>query len=82
MIERVGGGDRFTGGLIYGLNTYDDLQDALEFAVVASCLKHSVLGECNRAGKAEVEKLMDGDGTGRVRRKLWTAALYQGSSFC
>lgn len=68
IIDRVGGGDSFAGGLIYGLNTYDSLQDALEFAVAASCLKHSVIGDFNRVGKADVEKLMGGDGTGRVQR--------------
>lgn len=68
IIDRVGGGDSFAGGLIYGLNHYDDKQSALEFAVAASCLKHSIIGDFNRVGVSDVEKLMGGDGTGRVQR--------------
>ena len=68
IIDRVGGGDSFVGGLIYGLNQYEDKQSALEFAVAASCLKHSVIGDFNRVGVCNVEKLMGGDGTGRVQR--------------
>ena len=68
IVDRVGGGDSFAGGLIYGLSTYDDKQKALEFAVAASCLKHSILGDFNRASVSDVEKLMGGDGTGRVQR--------------
>ena len=68
IIDRVGGGDSFAGGLIYGLNNYESRQQALEFAVAASCLKHSILGDFNRVDVAEVEKLMGGDGTGRVQR--------------
>ena len=68
IIDRVGGGDSFAGGLIYGLNQYEDKQSALEFAVAASCLKHSVIGDFNRVGVSDVEKLMGGDGTGRVQR--------------
>lgn len=68
IVDRVGGGDSFAGGLIYGLNRYESRQDALEFAVAASCLKHSILGDFNRVSAAEVEKLMSGDGTGRVQR--------------
>ena len=68
IIDRVGGGDSFAGGLIYGLNHYEDKQSALEFAVAASCLKHSVIGDFNRVGVSDVEKLMGGDGTGRVQR--------------
>ena len=68
IIDRVGGGDSFAGGLIYGLNRYRDRQTALEFAVAASCLKHSVPGDFNRVGISDVEKLMSGDGTGRVQR--------------
>ena len=67
-MDRVGGGDSFAGGLIYGLNTYESKQQALEFAVAASCLKHSVIGDFNRVGTADVEKLAGGDGTGRVQR--------------
>ena len=68
IVDRVGGGDSFAGGLIYGLNHYMDKQAALEFAVAASCLKHSILGDFNRVGVSDVEKLMGGDGTGRVQR--------------
>jgi len=68
IIDRVGGGDSFAGGLIYGLHTYESKQQALEFAVAASCLKHSVIGDFNRVGVSDVEKLMGGDGTGRVQR--------------
>ncbi|MDD5017410.1 MAG: sugar kinase [Eubacteriales bacterium] len=68
IVDRVGGGDAFAGGLIYGLNTYDDKQTALEFAVAASCLKHSIIGDFNRVTLDDVTKLMKGDGTGRVQR--------------
>ena len=68
IIDRVGGGDSFAGGLIYGLNNYDDKQSALEFAVAASCLKHSIIGDFNRVSVSDVVKLMGGDGTGRVQR--------------
>lgn len=68
IIDRVGGGDSFAGGLIYGLNHYEDKQRALEFAVAASCLKHSIIGDFNRVGVSDVETLMGGDGTGRVQR--------------
>ncbi len=62
IVDRVGGGDSFGGGLLYGLNHYEDKQQALEFAVAASCLKHSILGDFNRVTVDEVEKLMGGDG--------------------
>ena len=68
IIDRVGGGDSFAGGLIYGLNTYENKQQALEFAVAASCLKHSIIGDFNRVSVSDVEKLAGGDGTGRVQR--------------
>lgn len=69
IVDRVGGGDSFSGGLIYGLITYpDDPQQALEFAVAASCLKHSVPGDYNRFSVDEVEGLMRGGGSGRVQR--------------
>lgn len=68
IIDRVGGGDSFAGGLIYGLTHCENRQDALEFAVAASCLKHSVSGDFNRVGVSDVVKLMGGDGTGRVQR--------------
>ena len=68
IVDRVGGGDSFMGGLIYGLNSYDDPQQALNFAVAASCLKHSIHGDFNLVTVAEVEKLMGGDASGRVSR--------------
>lgn len=68
IVDRVGAGDAFAAGLIYGLNTYEDIQQALEFAVAASCLKHSILGDYNRVSVSEVEKLMGGDASGRVQR--------------
>lgn len=68
IIDRVGGGDSFASALIYGLNTYHDRQDALEFAVAASCLKHSIPGDFNRVSVAEVEHLVNGDASGRVQR--------------
>jgi len=68
IIDRVGGGDSFSGGLIYGLNTYKEKQQALEFAVAASCLKHSIAGDFNRVNVKQVETLMSGDQSGRVQR--------------
>lgn len=68
IVDRVGGGDAFAAGLIYGLNTYAEKQSALEFAVAASCLKHSIIGDFNRVTVADVEKLMGGDQSGRVQR--------------
>lgn len=69
IVDRVGGGDSFMGGLIYGLLTYgDDDQKALDFAVAASALKHTIYGDANLVTVAEVEKLMSGDASGRVAR--------------
>jgi len=68
IVDRVGGGDAFGSGLIYGLLTYGSRQEALEFAVAASCLKHSILGDFNRVSVSEVEKLKGGDASGRVQR--------------
>tara|TARA_R110002049_G_scaffold21792_3_gene79083 strand:- start:4600 stop:5628 length:1029 start_codon:yes stop_codon:yes gene_type:complete len=68
IVDRVGGGDSFASALIYGLESYKDRQDSLEFAVAASCLKHSIQGDFNRVSVAEVENLMGGDGSGRVQR--------------
>ena len=69
IVDRVGGGDSFMGGLIYGLMTYEnDDQKALDFAVAASCLKHTVYGDFNLVTAKEVETLMKGDGSGRVVR--------------
>lgn len=68
IVDRVGGGDSFAAGLIYGLNAHDDPQQALEFAVAASCLKHSIGGDFNRLSVREVRTLLGGDGSGRVQR--------------
>jgi 2-dehydro-3-deoxygluconokinase len=69
IVDRVGGGDSFMGGLIYGLLKYpEDDQNALDFAVAASCLKHTIKGDANLVTIEEVEKLMGGDASGRVAR--------------
>ncbi|MGB1020314.1 MAG: PfkB family carbohydrate kinase [Flavobacteriaceae bacterium] len=69
IVDRVGGGDSFMGGLIYGLLTHpNNDQKALDFAVAASCLKHTIKGDANLVTVAEVEKLMGGDASGRVAR--------------
>jgi 2-dehydro-3-deoxygluconokinase len=68
IVDRVGGGDSFMAGLIYGLLTYDNDQDALNYAVAASCLKHTIKGDANLVTVDEVEKLMQGDASGRVSR--------------
>ena len=68
IVDRVGGGDSFAAGLIYGLRAYQDDQKGLEFAVAASCLKHTILGDINRVTVPEVEALMAGDASGRVQR--------------
>lgn len=68
IVDRVGGGDSFGGGLIYSLVTGKNSKDAIEFAVAASALKHSIDGDYNRVTVAEVEKLAGGDGSGRVQR--------------
>jgi 2-dehydro-3-deoxygluconokinase len=69
IVDRVGGGDSFMGGLIYGLLTYPgNDQKALNFAVAASCLKHTIHGDFNLVTVAEVEQLLKGDGSGRVMR--------------
>ena len=69
IVDRVGGGDSFMGGLIYGLLEYDgDDQKALNFAVAASCLKHTIKGDANLSTIDEVKKLMSGDASGRVAR--------------
>jgi len=69
IVDRVGGGDSFMGGLIYGLLKYDgDDQKALNFAVAASCLKHTIKGDANLVSIEEVHKLMKGDSSGRVAR--------------
>jgi 2-dehydro-3-deoxygluconokinase len=70
MVDRIGAGDAFAAGLIYGMLTYgpDQSARALEFATAASCLKHTIPGDVNRVRAAEVEALLAGDGTGRVQR--------------
>ena len=68
IVDRVGGGDSFMGGLIYGLLIFENDQKALNFAVAASCLKHTVYGDYNQVSVDEVEKLMSGDASGRVAR--------------
>lgn len=69
IVDRVGGGDSFMGGLIYGLIHYpEDDQKALDYAVAASCLKHTIYGDANQVTIDEVEKLMSGDASGRVAR--------------
>ena len=68
IVDRVGGGDSFAAGLIYGLLHRATHQDALEFAVAASCLKHSIPGDFNRFTVEEVDALIEGGGSGRVQR--------------
>lgn len=68
IVDRVGGGDSFAGGLIYGLLTLPGPREALEFAVAASCLKHSIPGDFNRFTIDEVNALIKGGGSGRVQR--------------
>ena len=69
IVDRVGGGDSFMGGLIFGLHKYaGNDQRALDFAVAASCLKHTIYGDFNMVTVEEVEKLMAGDASGRVSR--------------
>ena len=68
VVDRPGAGDSFVGGLVYGLRAYDDRQRALDFAIAASCLKHSIYGDFNLVTVSEVEKLMGGDASGRVAR--------------
>ena len=68
IVDRVGAGDSFGAGLIYGLHAYGDDARALEFAAAASCLKHSILGDFNRVSVSEVEALVAGEASGRVQR--------------
>ena len=68
IVDRVGGGDSFGGGLIYSLLNGYDAQSAIEFAIAASCLKHSIEGDYNLVSKKEVETLAGGDASGRVQR--------------
>lgn len=68
IVDRVGGGDSFAAGLIYGILNCGDDAAALEFAVAASCLKHTIEGDFNRVTVREVESLMNGNATGRISR--------------
>ena len=68
IVDRVGGGDSFGGGLIYSLISGKDSQSAIEFAVAASCLKHSIEGDFNQVSVKEVEALAGGNASGRVQR--------------
>lgn len=68
IVDRVGGGDSFMGGLIFGLLHYGNDRQALEFATAASCLKHTLKGDFNMVSVSEVENLMNGDASGRVKR--------------
>jgi 2-dehydro-3-deoxygluconokinase len=68
IVDRVGGGDSFAAGLIYGLTHLGSHREALEFAVAASCLKHAIPGDFNRCSVEEVRALLEGGGSGRVQR--------------
>ena len=68
IVDRIGGGDSFMGGLIFGLLNYNEDQQALEFAATASCLKHTIKGDFNWASIQEVESLMNGNVSGRIKR--------------
>jgi 2-dehydro-3-deoxygluconokinase len=68
IVERVGTGDAFCAGLIYGLSTGMTDQNALNFAVAASCLKHSIPGDVNRATLSEIQRFLAGGSPGRVQR--------------
>jgi 2-dehydro-3-deoxygluconokinase len=68
VVDRVGSGDAFMGGLIYGLLEYNNNQRALDFAVAACCLKHTIAGDYNLVTLKEVENMIDGDGSALVSR--------------
>ena len=68
IVDRIGGGDAFSAGIVYGLLTGQDLQETTEFAAAASCLKHTIHGDVNLASFDEVLWLLGGDGTGRIQR--------------
>ncbi|MEX2395673.1 MAG: PfkB family carbohydrate kinase, partial [Balneolales bacterium] len=68
IVDRVGGGDSFASGLIYGLLSINDSREALEYAVAASCLKQTIPGDFNLVRKEEVQSLAKGGGSGRVER--------------
>ena len=68
VIDRVGAGDSFAAGIIYGLYLNHELQDTLDFAVAASCLKHSIEGDFNRVSFEEIQHLLRGNQSGRINR--------------
>ena len=68
IVDRVGGGDSFAAGLIYGLSHYDDPEKAINCAVAHSALKHTIPGDYNHVSLKEVEALMGGNASGRVQR--------------
>lgn len=68
IVDRVGGGDAYSAGIIYGLLTGQDLRETVEFAAAAGCLKHSIYGDFNLTSFDEVLALMNGDGSGRIQR--------------
>ena len=68
VIDRIGGGDAFSAGIIYGLLTGQDLQETVEFAAAASCLKHTIQGDFNLVGFEEIMDLVRGGGSGRIQR--------------
>ena len=68
IVDRVGGGDAYSSGIIYGLLTGQDLQETVDFAAAASCLKHSIHGDFNLVSFGEILALMGGDASGRVQR--------------
>lgn len=68
IVDRVGGGDSFAAGIIYGLSHFEDEEYALNFAVAASCLKHTISGDFNLSTLSEIKALSEGDGSGRVQR--------------
>lgn len=68
IVDRAGSGDCFAAGLIYGLQKLPTAREPLEFAVAASCLKHSIPGDFNRSTVEEVDALLKGEGSGRVQR--------------
>ena len=68
IVDRIGGGDAYVAGLLYGIQNYPNLQTAVEFATAATALKHSIEGDYNLVSVAEVEMLLNGDTSGRLRR--------------
>jgi 2-dehydro-3-deoxygluconokinase len=68
IVDRIGGGDAYSSGIVYGLLTGQDLQETVEFATAASCLKHSIQGDFNLVSFDEVMALVNGDGSGRIQR--------------